>query len=206
MTSSTHATPRTRAQAFELDINYDATMLKEIGDMEGYDQHMSAYLALCIENKMIQKINQNKYKCSGCAGVLFARHGRITDSLLALKNTTPEEAKQPLLSTLKIVIFSNAVFKEISSRSFEGNDIDTVWKTILNYIDIEDLYSTEDFEQHEQQQYSHSQFTHKEEFVIQVVKMYVILKSQKIGRKIADEGKGEYIRHKNKQAVHLAGQ
>lgn len=204
MTSSTHVPPRTQAQAFELDINYDATMLNEIDGMEGYDQHMSAYLALCIENKVIQKINQNKYKCSGCAGVLLARHGRITDSLLALKNTTLEEAKQPLLSTLKIVIFSNAVFKEISSRSSEGNDIDTVWKTILNYIDIEDLYSTEDFEQHEQQRYS--QFTHKEEFVIQVVKMYVIFKSQKIGRKIADEGKGEYIRHKNKQAVHLAGQ
>lgn len=205
MTSSTQARAQAQSQAqiLELDIDYDRIMLNEINGMDAYDRHLSAYLALCIEEKLT-KISHHKNKCSECADVLLAANDRMNDGLLAMKTTAFEPAKQPLFSTLKIVVFANAVMKAISSQSDQGNDFDTVCKTIFNYLDIDDLYSTERFEQHEQQE--SITYTHKEDFVIRVVQTYMTFKSEKIGRKIADEARGELIRHKNKDAVHLAGQ
>lgn len=186
-------------------VDYDQIMLNELESMEPYDRHMAAYLSLRIEEKVIQKIKENKYKCSGCADVLLGANDRMNDELLAKKTTALEPAKQPLFSTLRIVVYSNAVLKEISSRSGQGNDIKDVLMTIFNGLDLDDLYPTGSFEQHENQQ-QQTKYTHKEQFIIQVVKMYLTLKSQNIGSKMTDKGQGTPIRHLNKDAIHKAGQ
>lgn len=203
---SSQTATQSQAQEIELNIDYNEIMLKEIDGMDAYEQHMSAYLALCIEEKLMQKINQKKYKCCGCADVLRATNEKITDELLAQKTTALEETKQPSFSTLKIVVFANGIMRIISSLDGHGSHFDTVWKTIFSNIDVNDLYTSQDFETHGQNDSLTFQFTHKEEFVIQMVKLYLILKSQKIGRKITEEGQGELIRHKNKDAIHKAGQ
>lgn len=193
-----------QGQEIELHINYDETMLKEFQVMDAYEEHMTAYMALSIEEKLLQKIKQFQYKCSACASLLFHSNEKIDDQLLKMKTTPIGQAQQPSRSTLKIVILANAVLKLISSQSEQGNNFVSVWKTIFNNLDIDDLYSTENFEQHDHKK--SSQYTHKEEFIIEILKMYMTLKSKKIGKKITDEERGELIRHRNKDAIHKAGQ
>lgn len=187
------------SQEIPLELSYDELMLGEIEAMSSYDQHMTAYIAVCIEEKMLQKIEQNKYKCTQCANdVLLARDEKINDGLLAMKHN----AKQPSESTLKIVLFSNAVMKIISSN--QENNFDVVLQTTFNNIDIDDLYSFAEFEQHERK--TSNKYSHKEEFISEIIKMYMTLKSQKIGKKITDEEQGELIRQRKKKDIHNAGQ
>lgn len=54
-------------QEYELEIDYDQLMLEKIITMDSYEQHLCAYLALCIEQQLIQNIKRNLYKCSECA-------------------------------------------------------------------------------------------------------------------------------------------
>lgn len=62
----------------------------------------------------------------------------------------------------------------------------------------------EDFKEH--QHHLTQTYGHKEEFIINLIKMYMTIKSQKIGNKITDEDRGELIRNRRKHAVHQAGQ
>lgn len=69
---------------------------------------------------------------------------KINDTILSLK----PEAKQPSASTLKIIIFANAVMKIISQHRDHGNDFDMVLRTIFYNIDIDDLYQYGKFDEH----------------------------------------------------------
>lgn len=190
-------------QEIEVEIPYEDLMISEIGDMDAYDQHMAAYIALCVEEKILKNIRLNKYKCPECAQDLLSSAEKINDSLLEMKMN----AKQPSESTLKIIVFSNAVMKIISSHREQGNDFDTVWKTIFNNIDIDDLFLYSKFETHKQVTENISkEYSHKEQFIIEIIKTYMALKSEKIGSKITDEERGELIRQRRKNAIHKAGQ
>lgn len=133
-----------QVQEYELEVDYDQLMLEEICTIDSYQQHLCAYLALCIEEQFKKNINRNLYKCNECANILCGTHDRINDHLLAMKNDDGP-AKQPFASTLKIVIFSDAVMKNISAQSSQGNDFEAVSKTIYNNLDIDDLYTSADF-------------------------------------------------------------
>lgn len=151
-------------QGYELVVDYDQLMLEEISTMESYQQHMCAYLALCIEKQFMQSINRNQYKCFECLNVLHGTHERINDDLLAMKNDDGP-AKQPFASTLKIVIFSDAVMKSISAQSTEGNHFEAVRKTIYNNLDINDLYTSVDFHHVE----GTNIVDHKDNFILEVL-------------------------------------
>lgn len=97
----------------EMELGYEHTMMNEIESMDPYEQHMCAYLALCIEEEFLKNtINQHRYGCKRCVDVLSDADNKINDEFLAMKG---EESKQPSTSTLKIVIFSNAVMKIYST-------------------------------------------------------------------------------------------
>lgn len=192
---------RIQVQAYELDIDYDQLMLEEIATMEPYEQHLCAYLALSIEIKFIQNINRHLYKCTDCGNMLRSSNDKINDELLAMKNESGP-AKQPSASTLKIVIFANALMNHISSQSNQVFDFEAVWKTIYNYLDIDDLYRSADFQHAEKTSY----VDHKEKFLMEIVKQYLTLKSKNIGKKITDEQRGELIRNRRTDAIHKAGQ
>lgn len=190
-----------QSQAYELEVDY-ATLIKEENDnMEPFEEHITAYVALCTEEKIIYKMNHsNKYKCSDCINLLHAPGEKISDQLLAMK--TGES--QPCASTVKIIVFSNAILKLISAERTQGNDFNAIWKTIYNLIDFDDLYGDEDFSQHHNE--LSSQWSHKENFVINIIKIYLTLKSVTIGNKVTDEERGELIRHRRKRAVLNSGQ
>lgn len=75
---------------------------------------MAAYVALCVEQKVIAKMNKckNKYTCSDCINLLLNPNDKIYDELLAVR----ADNSQPCESTVNIVIFANAVMKLISNQ------------------------------------------------------------------------------------------
>lgn len=85
MPAEPSAKTHVQGRALELDIMYDSVMLNEIENMDAYEEHMAAYVALCIEENLLNKIKQFKYKCSGCASILLNSNDRINDELLAKK-------------------------------------------------------------------------------------------------------------------------
>lgn len=192
---------RTPVQEYDMEIDYIQLMLEEIQTMESYEQHLDAYLALCVEDKLMQNTNRNLYKCNECAHILCASKEKINDELLAMKNDSGP-AKQPSESTLKIVIFANGVMKLISSKSDQGNNFEAVQKTIFNNLDIDSMYTSADFVHIEGIDFA----DHKEKFINEIIKTYMTLKSRNIGRKITDEEQGELIRQRRTDAIHKAGQ
>lgn len=188
-------------QEYDIEIDYNQLILEEIQAMESYEQHLCAYLALCIEDKLMQNINRHLYKCNECANILRASEEKINDELLAMKNDFGS-AKQPSESTLKIVIFANGVMKLISSKSDQGNNFGVVQKTIFDNLDFGDVYTSVDFVHTEGTDFVH----HKEKFINEIIKTYMTLKSRNIGRKITDEEQGERIRQRRTDAIHKAGQ
>lgn len=184
----------------ELELDYDITMLGEIESAEPYEQHMCAYIALCVEDKYIQNTKQHKNKCTECANILLASNDKINDELLAMK----DGQIQPSASTLKIVIFCNAVMKLYSANHNGGNSFNAILNTVFKNINIDDLYDESDFSHHEQN--VSVLINHKPEFIKELIKTHMILKSHKIGRKITDEDKGELIRYNKKRDYILAGQ
>lgn len=189
-------------QQYEIECSYKETLEDELKNMEPYDMHMIAYAALCIEEKMLNKMKNAKHKqmCPGCFDMLLARHDKINDSLLAMK----EKNKQPCQATVNLVIFSNEVMKLISEHSSRGNSFNAVCKTIYNYVDTEEVYSYENFENHIQN--FEPQAEHKQNFIMRMIKTYNSLKSHKIGNKITDEERGELIRNRRRKEIHFAGQ
>lgn len=189
-----------QAEVVELELCYEAVMIDEIAEAEPYEQHMFAYIALCVEEKFIQNTKQHKYKCNKCADVLLSVNDKINDEFLSMKDKNVGEIQQPSASTLKIVIFGNAVNKLHSANG--GNKFNIICNTIFNNIDVNDLYESVDFSDHEQKESGR----HKEEFIILIIKTYMALKSHKISKKITDEEKGELIRYRKKRDYILSGQ
>lgn len=196
----TSKSPPDQTQEYEIEVDYSTLLVDELNDMDQYDHHVIASVALSIEQKLIQKMNicKHKYKCSQCIELLLTSSEKIHDNLLAMKVTN----SQPSKSTVDIVTFANAVMKWISKQRGQGNDHNAVLRTIYNNLIIDDLYTNENFELHEHK----SNNLHKDEFVKQLIEIYLQLKSNKIGKKITDEERGELIRNRRKQDVHHAGQ
>lgn len=197
------AKPQAQNEAIELELElrYEVVMLNEIDGMDPYSQHVCAYIALCIEEEIAKKIKQYKIKCSSCAFVLSAAKDKINDGLLAMKG---ENSKQPSASTLKIVIFCNAVLKIYSTENYQGNNFNCIWRTICENVDIDDLYT--DFAFIHSAEDNSTSIDHKTEFISEVIKLYMTMKSQKVGNKITQEERGELIRFKKKRDYLLAGQ
>lgn len=161
----------------EIEISYEDVMLRELDGMDEYLQHMSAYIALCIEEEFRKKIKQNRYKCIACANILSSAEDKVDDDLLAKRNV---EYKQPSTSTLKLVIFSNAVMNMYSEEHVQGNSRNAIWKTIRDNIDMNDLY--DNFFMHHGQGESISD-AHKLDFISHLVKIYINLKSKQFAKK-----------------------
>lgn len=176
-----------------IDVNNEELMSSANDLTDAYDMHLNAYIAQCVEEKMLQTYKLSKKKsCSECANVLLDSNDNINDELLAMKN-----GKQPCRSTSKIIIFSDAVMEMIFSIKTTIN-FDEVHQTICNNLNINDFYTTSNFEHHQQ--------SHKEQFVEEVVKTYLTLKSTNIGKRIGDEERGAFIRSRLEAQKHFAGQ
>lgn len=179
----------------EIEIDTEELMKIEIELMDAFDEHLCAHIALCIEEKILETMKRStKTNCLDCMRVLMDKSEKIDDALLKMKNM---ENAQPNKSTVEIVILSNAVSKLISSHE-KSSRIDAVKKIICENLKMNELYTKSTFE--------HNGKNHKENFVAQVVKTCLVLKSQKIGKRITDEERGIFVRSRLKALTHLAGQ
>lgn len=178
-------------------------MIAELEEMHPYERHLCAYIALCTEEKFIQNTNRHRYKCKECAIELSATNDKIHDDLLAMKETPNGQSCQPSESTMKIIVFSNAILKKISAEDQLGNHLNSVATFINEKIDIDDLYHGIEFN-HIQKDGKIS--NHKIEFINLLITTYLIMKSQKIGKKITDFERGELIRYRKKRAIIESGQ
>lgn len=189
---------------FDLEIDYDEVICNELDSVEPYDKHMNASIALDIQDEVTKAMNRaNKKNCSECANV-FAQNRKINDELLAKAKTG--SLQQPCESTLKIVILSNVVMRAISSN-VRSKDISSVLKTIENHLNYDDLYVASNFVHQQRNQTDVAcGSAHKKDFVGKVIKAYLKLKSEKIGQRITDEERGEFIRNRKNQKVYASGQ
>lgn len=198
--------PVVENQVLELEIDYEFVMLTEIEESDRYEQHMCAYVALCVERNFIKNTKSHKYKCNECANLLLSENDKIYDELLAMKDEKEAgQIQQPSASTLKIIIFGNAVMKMYSNEEHHSiNSMKVICKTITKNIDMNDLYKSDDFLHRELEE--SEAFHHKEEFVNFIIETFLALKSHKICKKKTDEEKGELIRFRKKREVILRGQ
>lgn len=183
---------------YEFELYYESLLAEEIDSMDEYQNHMAAYIALLIEHKISQQMKRaTKSSCVLCSQV-FDENEKIIDSLLAMKHDSPEQAKQPCLSTVTIVIFGNAVLR-ITSSSSRHKNINNACKNICENINIDGLYNLSVFE-HQQNE------SHKRDFITQVVKTFLTLKSKYASKRITEQEAGTSIRNRLNSQIHLAGQ
>lgn len=189
---------------FELELCYEFIMLEEIEMMDPYESHMCAYVARIVEEKFIRNTNLHKYKCKKCADFLTNSNDKINDELLALKTIESGENNQPSASTFKIIIFANAVMKRVYTENEEGTDFERVREMIIDNLDIDDVYLDGDFDHDEPGE--SEPVHHKIEFISSLIKTYMTMKSQKIGKKLSDHERGELLRFRKKRAHIEKGQ
>lgn len=198
--SSSNATDHALEAELELD-SYEEVMMAEMSTMRPYEEHMCSYLASCIEEKFHMNVRQYKFKCIACAGVLSNANDKINDEMLQMKGTT-----QPSASTLKIVIFVNAVMNMYSTQQQQqGNSFNTILKVISENFDIDDAFLEFYSFAHEEKE-SSANIDHKRKFISELIKIFMMMKSKSISRKITDIERGELIRYKRKHAYLAAGQ
>lgn len=192
-------------QLMEIEVDYDITMITEIEASDPYEQHMWAYAALCVEEKFIKNSKSHKYKCDECGGILLSGNDKINDELLAMKDRDVGQIQQPSQSTLRVIIFSNAIMKIYSIEHQSGiqYSVDSIYKSVIKNIDIDDLYNDCDFSHRGYEEFPHH---HKVEFINLIVQTFMTFKSHKICRKITEAQQGELIRYERKRAVILRGQ
>lgn len=196
----------TPAQSYEIEIEFDylAAIDEEI---DKFDQHLCAYIASSIETKIKDTIEKcSKKECIECICV-FAENSKFQDDFIALKSTT-KSLHKPCKSTVNIVKATNKILSLLENNRHTALSFtyERTLQTIMSHLLIEELYTESLFDQHLMAEENSGIFTHKENFIRKVINEYMKLKSKKIGNRISEEERGEYIRHKNKKRVHEAGQ
>lgn len=185
----------------ELDYLYHEIIDEEL---EKFDEHLNAYAASKVEEKIKHAIRTQKNKCNQCLQT-FHQNEMISNSFIARKASTNEQI-QPCKDTVKIIKVINKIHSSLSDQEY---DVETVRVTVLQYLDYEDLFNGTDFEDHnnvEMETTRNSQISHKEDFIRSIVEGYTNIKAHNIFRKISDEERGVYIRHHNRKQTHFAGQ
>lgn len=167
--------------------------------MDTFSEHLCAYLSQCVETNFHQDIKCHKYKCTKCADVLLTVNDKMNDELLAMKGS-----EQPSKSTLKLLVFANAIMSKYSPETFQQNNFNVIWRIIYENVDIDDLYDNFDDSHHEHDESSIR--AHKAEFVSHMIKMYLMIKFKRICKQQTDIQRGKLIRFRNKRNYILAGQ
>lgn len=202
LTVSSELIPRTKERNLnkvpEIDFNYHEVISERL---EKFDMHLNAYAAYTVERKIRENIQKHKEKCMSCIQA-FQENEKVDDDFIRRKNISD----QPCKSTVDIIKASNKIMCVLPDNEF---DFESISLTILNHLDFDVLYVDTVFEDHnctERQTNYQNRMSHKEYFLLNVVKAYIQIKAHKIGGKIGDEERGVYIRHKNKKLIHTSGQ
>lgn len=194
----------------DLTFNYQEIIDEQL---DKFDEHLNAYAATKVEEKIKYSIQTKKNECKMCLGV-FHENEKISDSFITRKmsakvQSLQNQRSQPCQSTVHII---KAINKMHSLLPGKGYDVNAIILTVLQNLDYDDLYIDTDFEDHtdhtvpETEETINSHISHKEILIRNIVKVYINMKSHNIFQKITDEKRGVYIRHANRKQTHFAGQ
>lgn len=173
-------------------------------EIEPYDQHKRAIIASTVENNIIKQIKmRSKSTCQDCLTV-FGENTKIIDTLIAKKQKTKPIA-QPCNSTFDIISSCDIANELLQSHAYV--DIHVMAKSIFCILDTDQMYDSSDFHTHQHSANSGCSLTHKEQFIYNVIKEYLCMKSKKIGKRLTiEEQKGRALRRKLTRSIILAGQ
>lgn len=108
--------------------------------------------------------------------------------------------------TVHIIKASNKILGILEDETISVNysTQHKIIRTIMSWLELEDLYPESNFELHcEEPDLSGK---HKDEFIRKIINEYMNTKASKVGNRITQQERGKYIRHNNKKRVHEAGQ
>lgn len=183
----------------EIRMSYDE-LLKI--PLDPFEQHMCAYLSSCIETNITKNIEtRNISACQDCLKI-FEENPKICDRFIAKKNMN-----QPCASTRDLIMICDSIFKLLQTNEHIG--FQSMLKTIFNKLNINRLYELSYFDNHDRAEINRSDnlnMTHKEQFIQAMVKEYMHMKSNKIGKRITIQEQGPSIRKKSSRHIILAGQ
>lgn len=186
-------------QCIELDFNYADAI---DGSIEKMDEHICAYVASEIEKSIVNTIKRCTVRdCQDCLTV-FGENIKVVNAFINRKNATAR-FHIPCQSTVNIVKATNEILNILADEQILSHPTtyNNALRTIINHIDMDDLYDRSLFSLH-----NTANHVHKEEFIFKVISEYLKMKSHKIGTKISEEERGRYIRHNNRKRVHEQGQ
>lgn len=184
----------THIPAVEIDFDYYEAVSRPLS---AFGEHLTSYIASTVEHEIISKIRRfTKKECSDCLSV-FAENIKANDEFLQNKSGR----NQPCQSTVHIIKSADVIMEKLA---IGGSEFMETLKTILVNLDTDELFHSTDFEFHNDP--ISGGLTHKEQFIVKIIDMYMNMKSQNIGNRITAEERGEYIRHTSRKNVHFAGQ
>lgn len=181
----------------KLNFNYEEAIDEEL---EKLDEHLNAYAASKVEEKIKYTIQTQKHKCKKCLRV-FHENEIISDDFITRKMLTNVQ-NQPCKSTVKIIKAINKMHELLPDKGYAAK---AIIMTFLKNLNHEDLFNGTEFADHidpEMEAIEGIEGTHDPH----VVKVYINMKAHNIFRKISDEERGVYIRHQNRKLTLFAGQ
>lgn len=146
-----------------------------------------------------------KKECVQCIDV-FNENVKCDDDFTIMKSESDSSFKRPCESTVNLIKATNKILSILEDQAIgtDSNMYDSILKTIMSYLRMEELYTQSNFNMHPENK--SRLLGHKEDFICKIVQSYMKKKSQQIGSRISEQEKGQYIRHRNKKRVHEAGQ
>lgn len=184
----------------EIHFNYHEVINEKL---ELFDEHLNAYAAYKIEEKIKYNIEKQKNKCKECINA-FVQDEKINDQFIARKmSNLVGPRSQPCKSTVDIIKAANKIHNHLPGTGYESK---AIIKTILQHLDYDNLFMSTEFQDHTYQEIEEADFSHKENFIINIVNAYINMKSHGIYSKLSDEQRGEYIRHSYRKETHFKGQ
>lgn len=194
-----------RSKLIDLDdVNYEEFINEEL---EKVDEHLNACIASKVEQKIEHMHQRQKNKCKLCLKV-FHENEKAKNKLLSrnARSTSENVENQPCEDTVKIIKFFNKLNDLLPDK---GYDFKAIVETCFFHLNPDSLFISTEFDDHieaEMNDIQSSPSSHKNNFIKEIIKCYANMKAQKIGRKITDEERGEYVRHTNRKNTHFAGQ
>lgn len=176
-------------QAREIEIEADFNTFINI-ELEPYDKHKFALQASMVEAEIKKKYKaQTASACQDCLSI-FGENLRMFDELVAKKLERGDIAAQPCFSTMHIILACEGVNDLLQSNA--QIDYINVAKTIITQcLDIDFLFETSQFESHSKNRIENCPFSHKENFILDVVMTFLHMKSKEMCAKITLEEQEE---------------
>lgn len=187
-------------RSVEIEFDYHGALDEELPQ---YNQHSNALLASAIELDIVKHSKRcHKKTCQECF-VAFLEDEVISDDFID-KLQKIGMYVLPSQGTFDIVKVSNRIIELIGNSAGDTESYEIILKTIHMNLDMDSLFKNTKFQDHNWSE--PHQMSHKEAFIRKIIESYMKLQSHHVSEIYENETKKDYIRHKLRKQIHLAGQ